>query len=85
MAENEIPRRAYVDRWTPAERAIKDAMGAVEEAGCHPLLTDAVNLLGQAFEKVADFVELPSTPVDEAPKAHIIDLMEALKASLAAR
>ena len=33
-------------------------MLAVEAAGCHPLLTEAVILLGQAHEKVADFVEL---------------------------
>lgn len=52
---NTIPRRCYVERWTPAEKAIKDAVDAVEDAGCHPLLTDAVVLLQQAFEKVADY------------------------------
>lgn len=32
-------------------------MQLVEEAGCHVLLTDAVVLLSQAREKVADFVD----------------------------
>ena len=38
---------------------------AVEEAGAHPLLTDAVNLLTQAKEKVADFVELPTEVIHD--------------------
>jgi hypothetical protein len=33
------------------------AKSAVESAGCHVLLTDAVILLGQAQDKVADFVD----------------------------
>lgn len=57
LTENGIPRRCRIDLYTPAELAIREAMLAVEEAGCHPLLTDAVNLLAQAKEKVADFVE----------------------------
>lgn len=56
---NSIPRRAQMQQWIPAEKAIYDAMQAVEEAGAHPLLTDAVVLLDQAKDKVADFVELP--------------------------
>jgi hypothetical protein len=32
-------------------------MLAVEIVGAHPLLTDAVVLLGQAREKVADYVD----------------------------
>jgi len=53
-----IPRTARMDLYTPAEKAIRAALEAVEEAGAHPLLTDAVILLGQAQDKVADFVEL---------------------------
>lgn len=53
----EPPRRIRLDRLTPAERAIHDAVRAVEAAGCDPLLTDAVILLQQAREKVADFVD----------------------------
>lgn len=54
-----FPRRNRLDLCTPAELAIRAAVEAVEAAGAHPLLTDAVILLQQAREKVADFVELP--------------------------
>lgn len=50
-------RRNRIDQRTSAETAISNAMSAVEEAGAHPLLTDAVVLLGQARDKVADFVD----------------------------
>jgi len=53
-----IPRRCRIDLMTPGELAIRNAVLVVEQAGCHPLLTDAVVLLQQAKEKVADFVEL---------------------------
>lgn len=56
--ENGFPRRNRIDLNTPAELAIRKAIESVEEAGCHELLTDAVNLLDEAREKVADFVEL---------------------------
>lgn len=59
ISDNGFPRRNRVDLYTPAETAIREAMLAVENAGAHPLLTDAVVLLSQAKEKVADFVELP--------------------------
>lgn len=54
---NEIPRRIRLDLMTPAELSITEAMKAVESAGCHPFLTDAVNLLAAARDKVADFVD----------------------------
>jgi hypothetical protein len=57
MAENEIPRRARMDHWIPAERAIYDAKQAVESVGAHLFLTQAVILLGRAQDKVADFVD----------------------------
>lgn len=53
------PRRNKMYEWTPAEKAIHEAVEVVEAAGAHPLLTEAVLLLQQAREKVADFVELP--------------------------
>jgi uncharacterized protein with PIN domain len=53
----EIPRRNRIDQYTPAETAIRAAKLAVEASGCHILLTDAVVLLGQAQDKVADFVD----------------------------
>jgi hypothetical protein len=43
---------------TPAELAIRDAIHTIESAGAHPLLTEAVNLLVLAQDRVADFVEL---------------------------
>ena len=63
---NDISRRARIDLMTPAELAIREAMLKVEEAGAHPFLTDAVVLLGQAKDKVADYVDSrcgdPKTP-----------------------
>lgn len=52
-----IPRRCRIDLYTPAETAIAQAMEAVEAAGCHPTLTEAVILLGRAKDRVADFVD----------------------------
>ena len=52
-----IPRRIDTLRHTSAEKAISDAMREVEELGCDPLLTDAVVLLQQARDKVADYVD----------------------------
>lgn len=55
--QRELPRRNYTDLFVPAEKAIWDATQAVEETGAHPYLTDAVVLLAQAREKVADWVD----------------------------
>lgn len=60
LREDGIPRRADVLLDTPAETAIRNAITAVEAAGAHPLLTEAVMLLQQAKDKVSDFVEKPS-------------------------
>lgn len=54
---NEIPRRSRIDRFTPAEKAIWDAVQAVEAAGAHPDLTAALNLLHEARHHVANFVD----------------------------
>lgn len=62
----DFPRRACMEHMVPAELAIGDAIEAVEKSGCHPLLTDAVVLLAQARDKVADFVDLPRA-ADPAP------------------
>lgn len=56
MIDN-FPRRNRIDLFTPAEKAIWDAQAAVEAAGSDVLLTEAGNLLAQARDKVADFVE----------------------------
>ena len=52
-----FPRRSRVYLFTAPERAIYDAVQAVEEAGAHPRLTDAVVLLAQARDAVADGME----------------------------
>lgn len=54
---SQIPRRVCIEQMTPAELAIREAMRVVEEAGCDPRLTDAINLLHQAQGRVADFVD----------------------------
>lgn len=54
-----FPRRQKLEHFTPAEHAIRAAVESVESMAAHPLLTDAVVLLQQAREKVADFVERP--------------------------
>jgi hypothetical protein len=53
----EIPRRADMRRWCAAERAIYDAMQAVESMPADIRLTAAVTKLGEAFNSVADFVD----------------------------
>lgn len=68
---DDIPRRCQLEHMTPAERAIYDAMGVVEAAGCDVQLTEAVNLLQKARDRVADFVDgvghpLLSYPTDVA-------------------
>lgn len=55
---NNFPRRNRLDLYTSAENAISAAVDAVERTGSHPLLTDAVILLGNAKAKVADHAEL---------------------------
>lgn len=62
-----IPRRICLDKLTHAERAIHDAMRAVEEAGADVRLTSAIVLLQRAKDKVADFVDgvEPHDPVIE--------------------
>jgi hypothetical protein len=58
ISDNGHPRRNRIDLYTPAETAISEAIRAVEDAGAHPLLTEAVQLLTWAKNRVADFVEL---------------------------
>jgi len=50
-----MPRENDYLQFTPAEKSITDAMGEVEKAGADPLLTDALNLLIAAREKVLAF------------------------------
>lgn len=55
---SEIPRRIRLDMMTPEELAIYNLVGEIEKLGAHPLLTDVVVLLGQARDKLADWVDL---------------------------
>ncbi len=66
---NGFPRRARLDHNTEAELAIRAAVNAVEGVGAHPLLTDSVILLGQALDKLSDYVDLQpdELPVDLDP------------------
>lgn len=52
-----IPTRADLQWYTDAERAIATAMAAVETTGASAALTDAITLLSQAKERVADHIE----------------------------
>jgi hypothetical protein len=52
-----FPRRNRVDLATPAEKAIRDAIAAVEDAGASTALTESVTLLGRALDRLADHVE----------------------------
>lgn len=54
---SDIPRRACIDLFTPAEKAIREAIIAVESAGCDARLTWAVMSLSDAQAWVADFVD----------------------------
>ncbi len=55
---SDVPRRIDVNRMSPGELAIRNAMIAVEQMGAHELLTDAILLLADAQFKVADYVDL---------------------------
>lgn len=57
MNDGTIQRRHKLWENTAAELAIRAAVDAVEATGCDPLLTEAVNLLHQARERVADYVD----------------------------
>lgn len=54
---NGTPRRIRIDKMTPAELAIRNAVGAVEDLAPDERLTRAVILLQQARELVADYVD----------------------------
>jgi hypothetical protein len=65
--ENEIPRRARLDLFTPAEKSIYDAMGEVEKAGADVRLTNALSFLMQAKNLIADYIEGIDMPIDLPP------------------
>lgn len=52
-----IPRSIQLDKMTPAEKAIREAMMIVEEMGSDVKLTQAIIHLQDAQKCVADFVD----------------------------
>ncbi len=72
---NEIPRRARVDLFSPAETAIYAAQRAVEAMPADVGLTEAGMLLAKARDKVADFIDrdIPGHSAEECPAAHMPD------------
>lgn len=50
-----------MDRQIPAEKAIRDAVDAVEALGADVRLTEAEILLLKALDKVSDFVDAQMT------------------------
>lgn len=60
----DFSRRIQTNLYTPAEKAIAEAMRVVEEMGADVRLTDAVILLDKAKNRVADFVDgVPGFPL----------------------
>jgi hypothetical protein len=57
MSDNKFPRRSCIYLLTPAEKAVYDAAQAVEKVGADVRLTDAVVLLQQVREKLADYFD----------------------------
>lgn len=52
-----IPRRNCIDKMVPAELAITNVIRQIETMGADVRLTEAQILLGQARDKVADYVD----------------------------
>ena len=53
-----IPRRNKTYEWTEAEKACGAAVTCIENTmGAHPMLTKAQNLIKQAQDMVADYVD----------------------------
>ena len=75
---NDIPRRNRLDLLTPTELSLFNMVVEVESLGAHPLLTDVVILLGQARNKLADWVELPAD--GDSPEASIREGLEDIAA-----
>jgi hypothetical protein len=58
---NNNPRRHYLDMMHPAEKAIHDAVMAIEVMGADVELTNAQVLLHQAKDKVSDYLDKQPT------------------------
>lgn len=71
ISNNGIPRRSRIDLFTPVETTIWQTIQAVEGLGAHTLLTEAVILLQQAKDKVADYVELEEVGTEALQSSNI--------------
>ena len=54
---NDFPRRIKLWLNEPIELSIRKVSSEVEKMGADVLLTDAIYLLDQAFNKVADYID----------------------------
>jgi hypothetical protein len=55
------PRRSNIETMTCEEKAIQEAMWAIGKLGADTLLTEAEILLGQAKDKLSDFIDRDRT------------------------
>jgi len=55
--DNKFPRRNMVSEMKPAEIAIRNAILEVEKMPADVDLTNAVDLLSQALNKVSDYID----------------------------
>lgn len=58
VAAGSAIRRDRIDQFTPAEKAIWDAVKMIDAMPPHPWLTDSINLLHAARRRVADYVDV---------------------------
>lgn len=57
VANPDTPRRNYMPEWSEQETGIYNLIQQIEKLGAHPLLTDVINHLEQAKERLADWIE----------------------------
>jgi hypothetical protein len=74
-----VPTRSHLQHFSPAELAIFEATTAVEAVGGSVALTDAVNLLQQARDRVADHMEGVVDPSSATPTPPSGDVYTALQ------
>lgn len=55
--ENKVPRRCRIDLHSPAENVIYKAILVVEAMEANEKLTEAGELLDQALNRVADYID----------------------------
>ena len=66
--EFRMPRRSSIQYLIPAELAIRDAILAVEQAGCDERLTDIVVRLTELNDRLADWAESTGNVIPEGER-----------------